>query len=52
MRTHQKYEDIPLTNFINNAFTWASTKEGFDFWQNIDREFNIYIQREIYNKYN
>ena len=52
MQINQKYEDIPLHNFINNAFIWSRTKEGYDFWQNIDIEFNIYLQQEINNKYN
>lgn len=40
---HQITEYPPCMIF--NAFTWGSTKEGFDYWKNLHRKWGDYYNK-------
>lgn len=43
---------ISPTQFINHAFTWSLTREGYKYWDNINSEWRKYVQKiETDSKY-
>ena len=45
-----KYCNYTHSNtFFSAAFTWATTKEGYDFWCNISKQYEKFLL-EFYDK--
>lgn len=47
--TFAKNHNIDILNLIIDAFDWASSNNGFEFWKNLHAEYRIHLYKLLFN---